>query len=207
MGVLLGLITLITAVWPSDDEGTGDGKASPVSPSVSKSDDPGKGPENASPSPSEAPFTQLYSDRTLKVGLPYPSEICNSAVDFDEGRAFMWDAPTPPESELDIRACYIEFGQFVRARSAGVSDVSDPDPTECLNYARSGTLQTISDWDALYEEKPVKTGMTLCFQTEKGTVARVKVIDVQWKRYTDPGGDVFHRPFYTFKATAWEPNE
>ncbi|WP_330480034.1 hypothetical protein [Streptomyces sp. NBC_00724] len=161
--------------------------------------------QSAEPSTEAAAFTTLYSDRTLKNGLPYPS-LCNASVDFDEGRAWTSDTVSPDGSELDLRACYVEFGQYVNARSAGISETPKPDAEECLGYARSGGIQTISNWDEVYKEKPIKTGMTLCFETEEGNIARAEVIEATWKRYND-GGGTFHRPFYTFKVTAWTPNE
>ncbi|MFD9504441.1 hypothetical protein [Streptomyces sp. NPDC060035] len=148
-------------------------------------------------------FTPLYNDRTFTVNLPYPSE-CNSSVDFDEGRAWMSGSVNPDGSDFDLRACYIEFGHYVRSRSAGVADMPKPGPDECLIAARSGSLQTIEDWDAVYEAKPIKAGMTLCFETEEGTVARAEVTEAKWKRYSDPS-DPFHLPSYTFKTTAWAP--
>jgi len=154
----------------------------------------------------EAAFTEIYRDRRLTVGLPFPSE-CNSSVDFDEGRAFMSDTVSPDDSELDLRACYIEHGQYVKARSAGFSDVPRPDAEECLGYARSGGLQTIQDWDEVYKAKPIKDGMTLCFETEAGNIARAEVTEAKWKRYSGGTSDVYHRPFYTFKTTAWAPTE
>ncbi|MDI9833236.1 hypothetical protein [Streptomyces sp. KAU_LT] len=162
---------------------------------------------SSTPSPTaEAAFTEIYHDRRLAIGLPFPSE-CNSSVDFDEGRAWISDTVSPDDSELDLRACYIEFGQYVKARSAGFSDVPQPGPEECLGYARSGGLQTIQDWDEVHKTKPIKDGMTLCFETEAGNVARAEVVETRWKRYPSGTGDVYHRPFYTFKTTAWAPTD
>lgn len=161
-------------------------------------------PEGPPPS-TPAPFKQLYSNRTLRIGLPVPSN-CNSSVDFDEGRAWSEDKVSPDGSELDLRACYIEFGQYVNARSAGISDNPTPSPEACLEAARSGGLQTIEDWGEVYKAKPIKAGMTLCFETEEGNIARVEVTEANWKRYSR-GGEVYHRPFYTFRATAWSPIE
>ncbi|MFC8877203.1 hypothetical protein [Streptomyces ardesiacus] len=119
----------------------------------------------------------------------------------------MSDKVSPDGSELDLRACYIEFGQYVNARSAGISDTPRPGPEECLGYARSGGLQTIQDWDEVYKVKPIKAGMTLCFETEVGNIARAEVTEANWKRYPSGTGDVYHRPSYTFKTTAWAPGE
>ncbi|MFE5190040.1 hypothetical protein [Streptomyces sp. NPDC056628] len=157
-----------------------------------------------SPKADESGFTTLYKDRNLKVGLAYPNNCYDTFVDFDKGRAWSADDRGDDEAEINLKACYVDFGQYINARSAGFSDIQHPDAQQCMEASQTGGLQTLEDWDAVYEQKPIRQGMTMCLETELGNIARVEVTEANWKRYDN--GEV-HRPFYVFKTTAWQPSD
>ncbi|MET7906423.1 hypothetical protein ABZS86_35235 [Streptomyces sp. NPDC005355] len=158
---------------------------------------------DGSPKADESGFTTLYKDRNLKVGLAFPNNCYDTFVDFDKGRAWSADDRGDDEAEINLKSCYVEFGQYINARSAGFSDIQHPDARQCMEASQTGGLQTIEGWDAVYEQKPIKQGMTLCIETELGNIARAEVTEATWKLYDDG----VHRPFYIFKTTAWKPEE
>jgi hypothetical protein len=205
LGVVATLLAAFVPAILKSDGSKDSGKGQPALPSTTAPLSPSSGasaaPSASAPQEQQAGLREVYAGRTFKLRTPRSKECLTSFVDFDKGRAATGDDSTPEEAEIALQRC-IQFGLWVNATSAGVSDNPAPSAQQCLDYARQGGFVGIDGYDQLKEEDPIKRGTTLCFETAEGLIVRAVAEEVQWARLGEPA--VEWAVDYTFKATAWQ---